>query len=117
MAGAGFPRAGGLFGNGSGIVLLFLLAEHATGVPVAGMLQVSAGGGVVAASGGCVAWGAVLRVKERQLVRESFWVWRAAVPVGLRQTACWVRLSSFIIVFLNFGECILISELAPQHPV
>lgn len=92
VAGAGFPRAGGLFGNGSGIVLLFLLAEHATGVPVAGMLRVSAGGGVVAAAGGCLAWGAVLRVKKRQRVRESFWVWRAAVPVGLRQTACWVRL-------------------------
>lgn len=71
------------------IVLLFLLAEHATGVPVVGMLQVSSGGGVVAVAGGCLVWGAVLRVKKQQRVRESFWVWRAAVPVGLKAARLW----------------------------
>ena len=50
-----FPGLAGCSLMDGCIVLPFLLAEHATGVPVVGMLRVSAGGGVVAAAGGCVA--------------------------------------------------------------
>lgn len=61
-----FPGLAGCSGMESCIVLLFLLAEHAMYCLCCGN---AAGfrwrGGVVAAAGGCLAWGVVLRVKER----------------------------------------------------